>query len=454
MNYLKSLPMLALLMAGTATFQSCGSDESTPAPMNETTKKSFIDQVAQELAGEVPETDFNEFSTRYNEFMESYADRLDMDEIGRWAISIIEENTANVGGAHTDRIVEKDNYDDITYKRTTITNFSYYKCTILASNFLSEFTLRGDGKWDRKNSNAFRIVCDDYVLSVVPAGANKPLHFTDDVDNYFVDYRKISEYETEDEYNCEETKYVATLPERVLVTLSYKGTKLVDATLNFNIKDLAGEEIDIAKSSVSMQSSVTLSNGYKINNVDLTAKGNSRASSSMSVSNARKRLVSATISSDLAGFPSYIYPEIDEDAEEPDMENAEIKNGYVNIDVLNKLNITGKVNDILLTNAYLEELDNSDYDEREFKAALANLNNSINLGLYYNGKPTKQADIVFEARATETWDDKTKWEAVPVITFDDGTSYTTFDDLLNSTELESSISVIQDLLKRYAAMFK
>ena len=110
---------------------------------------------------------------------------------------------------------------------------------------------------------------------------------------------------------------------------------------------------------------------------------------------------------------------------------------------------------MLLLADYIEDYDYAETDA-EVERAIKNINNQLDLGLYYNGSSKKTADVVIDYYVyyDEYWDEE--WEELgPVLVFDDGSKYSfyeyfdedAFAGLIDSFELW--IEMYETMLEHY-----
>ena len=105
-------------------------------------------------------------------------------------------------------------------------------------------------------------------------------------------------------------------------------------------------------------------------------------------------LASVAFSSDISGIPSCnIDAMVSGNIDEEDFNNSNMKNVYVKLDIMGKLQIQGTLSDVRKFTDHINEADDNDDDEKTFKSYVNQANSLANFNLFYDGKSAKQAIV-------------------------------------------------------------
>lgn len=121
---------------------------------------------------------------------------------------------------------------------------------------------------------------------------------------------------------------------------------------------------------------------------------------------------------------------------------------------MGKVQIQGRLSDVVKFADYLETAYDYEENERMFKSYINQANALGSIYLYYNNTEVKQADVIMEAFVDGTWNGSTYWIAEPVLKFYDGSSYSTFEAFFNDVDFKTTIRVFENLIDDYADMFE
>ncbi len=443
--------VLGTVFSLSSTLVSCGGDDDSSDPivnpdpitpqeppqnegMTPLQQKERLDVIAKEFMNLTPASDFKNIANLYNYISDTYTDNYDWDTVGDWAGDIFDSLREQVGNP----VVEKDGgYSFVA------TN---YKTILLASNFTSHFTA-SNGKWTRQDANDLQFIFKDQnskecVLKLETSGNVKKVHLFNLEDwDWEWDGNSYTEY-------LDRTQMIIGVPENIVVTLTQGGSQVVKVTVKVNLASIDNEEFDLSKSSVTASTLVEINNGYKINVSQVAYKANSGAAVTFEMSKNGTSLASVAFSSSLSGIPSAIISDIDD----IDFDNANMKNAYVKLDILGKLQIQGKLSDVRKYVDYLESANDNEDNEKNFKSYITQANSLLDLNLFYDGKAVKQASVKFEPFAGESWGGYQYWDAEPVLYFYDGSSYSTFEAFFNDKDFKSVIDTFKGLADKYATL--
>ena len=351
----------------------------------------------------------------------------------------------------------------------------YYTSTSKNVLALSAFTGHlsvKDNKWvyEEANDLQFNFVDqngDNCTVKVETSGDFKTVHVTDDYhggeEGYF-DYSGekvvIRKYETEDT-----TFQYISLPEKAQLTFVRNGLTIASLKCKYKLSDLEGEEFNLQKSNLSSSSTFELANGYKAEVIDLSYQAQKKAAGAFRLSKNNEALVTLTLNTGIK-FPSVLLsqlgdgPEdetraVEEDEEEPTywLEEAEVKNFVIKLDILGKVQVQGIVSDLIQLDYQVEDrlmnLFSTDVDE--FNDVAKKINELIDLGIFYNGKNAKQADL--KVLAFNAGDEESpRMTILPAIKFADGTSYTELSSFFTPENFPKAIEAFSKLMNDYMTL--
>ena len=466
MKKLVSLLLIGSVFSLSSALVSCGGDDDSvdspivnPDPivpeepskneaMTPLEQKEYLDVIARGFMDKTPASDFNEISKLCNHISNTYTDSYDWDEVGDWGSEIFESLKESLGT--TDKEQEKDSWGEYNYIYTN------YKALVMASNFKGQFKAIGN-KWELSKADDLQFIFSDQhgkecVLKLVTSGNVKKV-FIGNIDEW-VDYNYdySNDYYISNDY-YDRTQLTVGVPENIVVTLTQGGSQVVKVTVKLNIGDLSNDKFDLSKNQLTASTLVELNNGYKFNVSQVAYKGNNQTSVSFDMSKNGESLASVAFSSDISGIPSCnIDAMVSGNIDEEDFNNSNMKNVYVKLDIMGKLQIQGTLSDVRKFTDYINEADDNDDDEKTFKSYVNQANSLANFNLFYDGKSTKQATVTLEAFEEESWNGMKYWYMEPMLNFYDGSSYSTFDAFFNDKDFKSVIDAFEKLADNYASL--
>lgn len=466
MKKLVSLLLIGSVFSLSSALVSCGGDDDSvdspivnPDPikpeepsqneaMTPLEQKEYLDVIARGFMDKTPASDFNEISKLCNHISNTYTDSYDWDEVGDWGSEIFESLKESLGT--TDKEQEKDSWGEYNYIYTN------YKALVMASNFKGQFKAIGN-KWELSKADDLQFIFSDQhgkecVLKLVTSGNVKKV-FIGNIDEW-VDYNYdySNDYYISNDY-YDRTQLTVGVPENIVVTLTQGGSQVVKVTVKLNIGDLSNDKFDLSKNQLTASTLVELNNGYKFNVSQVAYNGNNKTSVSFDMSKNGESLASVAFSSDISGIPSCnIDAMVSGNIDEEDFNNSNMKNVYVKLDIMGKLQIQGTLSDVRKFTDYINEADDKDDDEKTFKSYVNQANSLANFNLFYDGKSTKQATVTLEAFEEESWNGMKYWYMEPMLNFYDGSSYSTFDAFFNDKDFKSVIDAFEKLADNYASL--
>ena len=466
MKKLVSLLLIGSVFSLSSALVSCGGDDDSvdspivnPDPivpeepskneaMTPLEQKEYLDVIARGFMDKTPASDFNEISKLCNHISNTYTDNYDWDEVGDWGSEIFESLKESLGT--TDKEQEKDSWGEYNYIYTN------YKALVMASNFKGQFKAIGN-KWELSKADDLQFIFSDQhgkecVLKLVTSGNVKKV-FIGNIDEW-VDYNYdySNDYYISNDY-YDRTQLTVGVPENIVVTLTQGGSQVVKVTVKLNIGDLSNDKFELSKNQLTASTLMELNNGYKFNVSQVAYNGNNKTSVSFDMSKNGESLASVAFSSDISGIPSCnIDAMVSGNIDEEDFNNSNMKNVYVKLDIMGKLQIQGTLSDVRKFTDYINEADDNDDDEKTFKSYVNQANSLANFNLFYDGKSTKQATVTLEAFEEESWNGMKYWYMEPMLNFYDGSSYSTFDAFFNDKDFKSVIDAFEKLADNYASL--
>ena len=427
------------LMLTTPVFTSCGDDEDDPIENpgnngedengkgddeNDVTvngnkeltsleQKQYLEQTGISFLEKVKAADFQNVTDLTRHIQDNYIDDYNCDAVEGWYDDCLEEISTLV-----------DSYTEEGYWY----NYKYncYTRLYALSNFTGHFEA-GSKRWTYTKADDLQFSFKDgsgnaCVAKVVASGSTKKVYVGDEED--WVDW----DYETDTEYIDYIDNYLL-VPEKVTLTLTQGGTTIVNVILTTDLSSMSGEEFNINKDKYSASLSATI-NGYEWNLSKAAYDATKNASLTFTFKQGKTTLLTLNASAD---------GKVQND------ELASAKNLSVKMDILGNVQISGACTDAIKFADKLEQADDNDENEGNFKSYINEANTLLDLGVYYNGGSLKQATVKLEPFCDTDWG-YNEWYTEPVIYFADGTSYSTFEAFFNETDFRDLIEAFEDLI--------
>ena len=461
-RFASKLSWAAVLLSGLLCLNSCGDDNddggsgdgSSPdsvLPLSPAEQKAYMETVAREFMDLTPASDFKDITTLGRYVTDTYFDGYDWSEAEKWGKDIIDGLKQYVG-------ILPDEVTDIyngSYYNYYISKITGYKAVVQASNFKGHFTAT-NGRWVLSKADDLQFIFNDKygdkcVLKLETSGSVKKVYLlnTDEWINY--DSETVgNDYYSYDFYN--RTQWTIGVPEKVVLTLTQGGREVVKTTVNIDLGSISNEEFDLSKNSLNVSTLVEFNNGYKINVSQVSYTANSKVSVQSTMSKNGKDLVVMALASDLSGIPSCnvsAFTKSDFDIDDYDTDKTNGKNAFVKLDILGKIQIQGTISDIRKYADYLEQADENDEKESNFKSYLNQANALTNINMFYDGNIVRQASVTLEPFEKKEWG-YSYWTTEPVLVFYDGSSYSTFEAFFNDSDFKTTIEAFKTFANKYA----
>ena len=453
-----SLAALALSMVSVG-FVACGDDDD-PAPEQKekqddpvepitpdedeaktpAEQKEYLQQVAKEFMQLTPASDFKDMAELGNYINRTYLQNYDWDNVGEWAKNIFEASRESLGD---------------TEKRWNWGTYIYhnYKVLLIASNFYSHFTAN-NGRWSREDANDLQFIFTNQsrqqcVLKLVTSGNTKDLvlfNFKDHI-GYDYNYNTQSYIDYYDQNKC-----TIRVPENIELSLTVSGSPVLKIRVKIDLNSVPSNEFNLAEDNLTVSALVDLANGYKADVSNVTYQANSKVIVKAEISKNSTPLITVSASSDISGIPSVnvsAFTEPDFDSDNYNKDNANAKDAFAKIDILGKLQVQGKFNDVRKFADYINKAEKAEYEESEFKSYINQANGLMDINVFYDNSAVKQATVKLEPFMKTKYNGTSKWKAEPVLEFYDGSSYSTFSAFFNEDDFQSVVNEFNDLIKRY-----
>lgn len=415
--------------------------------MNPLQQKEKLAAIGEEFMNAIPSSDFDEITNTLQDVSDKYGENYNWENIEEWAKDCWEKTLEYLGQ-------ETENYDYGYYVYTYI--YNNYKQILLASNFIGHFEAKNGGwQYSKASDLQFSMPNENYVVKFETSGEVKKVYIGN-----WEDYDDSDWYPNSNGYTNYTTyydRYACTIgvPETITLTFSKGGDNIIKCVVTTNISGTTSEDkIDISKCNLSVTTQTEFNNGYKINVSQCQYSANQNALMTMSITKNNNPLVKMEMGTELSSIPSFnadafVSEDYDDDLEE-DFENANAKNTYINVDIMGKLQVQGKVSNARKMYEYWEEADDNRYEESTYKSYINQVNSLADIKMFFDGKSTAQAYVRMEPFYKEAnWNGRKYWEAEPVICFFDGSSYSSFEAFFNESDFRNIIDQFEKLFEEY-----
>lgn len=373
-------------------------------------QKMILEETANELLSRVDAADFR-VAAGLLEFVDQNS--ADGSDISKWADAGLELCCANA----TDSLVE------MVYSM---------------SNFCGRFELR-DGRWllspDQVGYLEFNFTDGEgepCSLRLVCSGYNTLIHHAS-FDEYSAEATNAAGQSVRVSQRVENS---FVLPERIDVTLTKGGSTVATAELASTVQLRGGDnEFDYKRDAVDLALAVSVGE-YRWAIDRMAFEAGSSASYIESLSKAGEQLIAlrAEASGDLTN-------------------DSDLKGDItvLELSILDRVQVKGRINSVEQFAANLENASYNERDEALFKDYLDRANQLLEMGIYYNQESQPAASIKLYPFAAYGYGGE-RWYNQPVITFGDGTSYSTFESFFSQDAFQSVIQRFTDLAADFVGL--
>lgn len=470
----------ACIMLGMASLPlmltSCNKDKDNDGPMNfeydlsnpsntEDTEdkklspeeqKKFIDEVGSELLGQYPSEELQEFADlanfilsniqegewNINEIRDLYGSAMENSitktkDPEEYSI-IIEEYNSTDADENPVRIIEM-------WKGTT----NYAKLVADLAQFNGHFILKDD-KWSKSEGDFDNLELSfkdesgkDCMISVTASEKTVLVHL-DEFTKYDDEGESFNETKDDDIIYKGEIRdrlkqdIWAEVPEQATLIITRGGKDIAKYELNTKLDMKNTEEFNLVTDVYNLDCALTIGN-YKVA-IDKLNYENKKAEFNIQTSSAGKPVMTYNINSNMDIVTKDPQKAYDIDFEKVD---ATIK-----IDFLNKIQVKGTIADLEKFGDALDEIDRYYNKEEKLKTAVKELNDLMDLGLYFNNGNTKQANVVAEPVLKDG-----QWSAEYMVIFEDGTSML-LENYAAEDDFGKTMNLWEKLRKEYKSLIK
>ena len=461
-----SFYFLALASFG-MIFTSCEDKEEENLSSDE--QKNLIEEVAIELAKDVPAQDFaalKDFYDKLSVAVEALDWTLVEDSMkASYENSFIyagESSRYDTAHYKSEQWYYNDSlgyYDvrDVESEYIYRLNYSIYDVALNLSNFTGHYTVQSNMTWKYEEADDLEFIMYEQdgtpcILKLTKEGKEVTMRLPQG--------REYLHHDREDTIDVEyynAMRYTISIPEKISLNLTNGAYEVVSVIVKPSLNNLDKDGyFDLGKSRLLSTVELKLINGYKVK-TEGQYTANDKLSLSSSISNSKGELVSYTVSADPKGVPSILLnenlPSYDFAGlvEDPD---ANFKNLYVSLSVLEKLQFIGRITGAKEFYAAYTNL-NDVKDEASFKKSVDDFNKVIDLGLYYNGSSKKQASMELEASYSKyvyEGREHERWQLIPVMVFADG-SRVSCEEYFTADNFSRAINAFAQLAVQYQTLF-
>ena len=447
------IKFLCLAMAMSLMFVACGGDddskdegivvpdsESPGSNVNSMTpkeQKEYLEQTARQLLSRINANDFKPVTDILNYVEEKYS-----------GSEYYDYRTGKYVYEGYDNSVLDDWFESaLELCEGTMSN-NVQKNFYTAANFRARF-VAGNNGWEKQGSSdglefhftdAQNQAC---VLKIWASDRYTKAHLSllDETRWKYVNGKEIQQrYEN-----------AIGVPAEATATLTRGGTTLVSVKVNTALK-MAKEDIDLATDNYEATADVSTC-GYNVVVEKASFMGDNKAYAAVKVFKGSEQLLSAEAEANgkvrLTTQSEYRYGYYREWTE---FEVKEAGRGVFKVDVQGKVQAIGEIKDIDRFLDYSEKTHDNRWDEANFKRAIDNANEELNIGLYYDGKNTRMATVKLSTQTSRKYGE-IYYEAVPAIYFNDGTSYS-FEEYFDETYFKKVINNFEDLVNDFKHLIK
>lgn len=478
LNYLS-----LFLLLGSCVFAGCDKTKDsttqnpiipTPTP-HDTTKYSFVEQkriidsTGVALLNMFPKDNFSGLADFGKGVFDKY-EKYNWDNVQRWAEDSYNACTTFLQ-KHVDIEKGELNYDYYYYHRTiNIDSISDYKMLLALSNFTGRFVATDYGSWNYDSSDILQFEFKDdngrnCILSLTTSSENVKLMLPSLIKertnwNFFWDEDTLIHIVNHQE---DINHLELDMPKEIHLALTRDGNSVVDLALKTDISSLTSDSyFDLSQSVIGFNIEVKLDNGYGLVADELLFQGNKSVAGSVKILKDNNSLLSAKMSAAVSGFPTLEFSDEGGEAfreyfsREFERDNSNLTHLNVNVDILGKVQVKGKIENVREFYDDIRMADEFSDNESKFKDYLNLANRQVNVGLFFNGNDVKQADVKFMPFSKTIYDGrggyKEYWVFKPVIVMGDGSQTSSFEDYFDEKEFKKVIQSFEEFIDQFERM--
>lgn len=446
----KQWPLLlaaALMMGAPSTFVSCGDDDPDPSskptdPSNPSNpddpgsepgdndnvndkkltseaQKQKLEQTAREFMAEVPSSEFKAIQQLATDVNDLYVDndRFDHSVVTDWFEALVNSHRTF------------DREDSYTYYTDR-----YYKRLIYLSQFTGSFKANGN-KWTKKDASNLEFEFTDRnnqkcVCTLTTSGNVAKVYVGESWDDEY--------YDKNDRWVSEINNNYLYVPEHISLKLTQGGTTLVSSQVDIDHSQFAGPEYDLSRDALSTSVTAKVQNfTWVVNRLAHNGvKGSAEVNGYMAKGNTKLVTFEGTVADTKLN---------------DDYELVQGGAAKASVDIMGKVQIKGTCSNVKTFVDYLDKANRNEENESTFKSYVNQANSLIDMGMYFDKGKTQQAKMRLDC-FEDGWPGYKYWTCEPVLVFDDGSSYSTFEAFFDEVSFRKVIDLFNDLLRGYEDM--
>jgi hypothetical protein len=262
------------------------------------------------------------------------------------------------------------------------------------------------------------------------------------------------------------TQYIIGVPERLVVTLTKNGNQMAKVTFNAELSNITNEEFDLSKDNLTADATVEVKN-YKINISQIAYKPNDNISVNTTVTKGNTELLSLSVS----GKPTGLNQPVNVSAFTNNFDRKTLElvegNAVVKVDILGKVQLLGTISKVHALGDKMSELKKVNRDETTYKAKLKEINDYVDLGMFFYRGSAKQAKAYLEPFAhtgrTYVWNPNTQtgayetyeyWGWDTVIKFGDESGYSLWNEYFSKSNFRTVHNDLENMIEKYRNLIK
>ena len=404
--------------------------------------KAFLELTATTFAQQFKANDFRNIA----ELVRGAKD-YDASEVEEWFDDCWKAMSTALGEPQTETQVY--NYDE--YQYTYVYNYVDYKTLIKASLFTGHFTIV-DGKWNRTPASDLQFTFADRfgnpcVARLTTSGNTKEVHIIDEEMWEQISRTVTDEYHYRYEYVEGERQLFAEIPEHISLTFTQGSNTLVNVKADIDVNGIKSTEWDLSRDAISAKA-IAQVNNYTIQASRAVYDPSDGAHAVVKISRGGDVLLYGGV--DAKGYADLRYGE---DFDIDDIDTSTFGAANFTFNLMGWLQIKGTINSIHSLARALQNADENDTNEQEFKRYIDRANNQMDCQFYYRGEVYSRGTLAIEPYVEEYWNGNEYWSYEPIITFaSDGSSYafeTYFTEDVFPNATNTFRNIVDDFLDLY-----
>ena len=236
--------------------------------------------------------------------------------------------------------------------------------------------------------------------------------------------------------------------------MKQNGSKLAEVVINTDLSSMSGEEFNLKKDKYNV-SATAYFNGYTWSLENVNYENKKEAKATFTFKNGNKTIISANVSA----TPEIYITNFEDDWDEDDINS---KNNFVDVNILDKIQITGSCDNLKKVIEILDEECNENTDSK--------VNKYFSINVLFNGSSDPTAKIEFETVEDGWYDYRYQYNPntgdyeyirvyeydyylMPVIVFNDGSRHS-IEDFFNEDDFEDTIDALISVYKDFESMLE